>query len=233
MFFNYPRTTASIGTGLLFVAYQCRREFERMQDRATSESDAAIKHAAAKSECAAKVNSICEEYNQTVRPIAKKSHKICKDWTNTSCQSASEILPFLEKYVKIKALQEGQKMTVPSPSRKDLRDYDVLEQHRRKEMDFWCNKVYKESLPLDMLTYPGLNEAKVFSTFHWALYMAVNRCAYEPGQEGKQPPIYTWIVDQSIGGESFDVADSEHIKKYRATVMDEFPLIQERTFGKK
>ena len=71
-------------------------------------------------------------------------------------------------------------------------------------------------------TYPGRDELKFFSTFHWVVYMAANKCAYDIGDELKEPYAYKWVEDM--------ICDTDEMKDYIGTYCDtiqkEFPRIK-------
>ena len=216
-----PQARIFIGSvGLIAtVAYAGKLEAERLEDRQRAQHERDI-------ETLSKVDSLCAEYNESVRHLASRSMKICRKWTSTNCESAIDIVPFLEKYAKIKAVEEEQVVGITAA--KDLEDYKVLEAFRRDEMKFWVNKVHRQGFLLNSFNYPGRNELRIFSTFHWAVYMVVNKCAYDIGNEGKEPYPYKW-VEESI----FDSDETkEYIETYRDTLKKEFPRIQRKIFKK-
>jgi hypothetical protein len=188
------RSRTFIGAVVLIstVAYASKREVERQEDRQralkeqqlqTEDRQRALKVQTEDREREQKardianiseVNSLCAEYNKSLRPQASKSMQICRKWTCTNCESAIDIVPFLEKYAKIKAVEENQ--VVGMTTAEDLEDYNELEKFRKNEIDFWLNKVKRQGFKLNFFNYPGRNELKFFSTFHWAVYMVVNKC---------------------------------------------------------
>jgi hypothetical protein len=240
----HPRSRTFIGAVVLIstVAYASKREVERQEDRQralkeqqlqTEDRQRALKVQTEDREREQKardianiseVNSLCAEYNKSLRPQASKSMQICRKWTCTNCESAIDIVPFLEKYAKIKAVEENQ--VVGMTTAEDLEDYNELEKFRKNEIDFWLNKVKRQGFKLNFFNYPGRNELKFFSTFHWAVYMVVNKCAYDKGTVGGEPYTYKW-VEESICDTN---EKKEYIETYRETLKKEFPRIQKEIF---
>ena len=153
--------------------------------------------------------------------------QVCSKWTNTNCESAVDIVPFLEKYAKIKAVEENQ--VVGMTTAEDLEDYEEIENFRRSEIDFWLNEVMRQDLKLNFFNYPGRNELKFFSTFHWAVYMVVNKCAYDIGNQGAEPHTYK-LVAESI---CYTNEEQKYIETYRDTLKKEFPRIKKVIFKNK
>ena len=62
-------------------------------------------------ETLAKVSSLSMEYNESVR--------ICRKWKTKNCNAAIDIVLFLEKYARMKAVEETE--VVESPRRRTLK----------------------------------------------------------------------------------------------------------------
>ena len=63
---------------------------------------------------------------------------------------------------------------------KDFEDYKMLEMEifQRNEINFWHVKVEEKGFQSHFFNYPGCNELRIFSTFHWAVYMVVKKCSH-------------------------------------------------------
>ena len=189
------------------------REQDRQQDRAKNEINNFVKE-----------KSLCVEYNKNVKQPALKTLEICRKWSCTECQTANDIVPFLERYAKIKAVEEKQVVGITSTE--DLKDFKEIETYRRNEISFWLNNVKQEGLKLNSLLYPGPDELEFFSTFHWAVYMVINKCAYDKDFVGGEPYTYKWVENTM-----YDTDEKrEYIKTYRYTIKKEFSRIQKEIF---
>jgi hypothetical protein len=164
--------------------------------------------------------TISNIYNGNVRHLHNDSKGICRDWTKSNCGSAAELIPFLEKYKKIRV----EKKNGIKPKPKDLEDFYVLEEYREKEIHFW-NEVMKGGYSLNHFCYPGFNELKSFSTFHWAIYMSNL-------QDEPEPELYEWVMKNSIDKKNAG-AHRDEIECYRETLKKEFPRIQGENSEKK
>ena len=221
-----------IGSVLLIstVGYAIMRETERLEDRrnALKEYQLCQQYRANREKNElndlVKEKSLCVEYNKSVMQPALKTLEICRKWTCTECQTAIDIVPFLERYAKIKAVEEKQVVGITSDE--DLKDFKEIENYRRNEIDFWLNKVKQEGLQLNLLLYPGNNELKFFSTFHWSVYMVINKCAYDKDFVGGEPYTYKWVEETICDTDE----TKEYIKTYRDTIKKEFSRIQKKIF---
>lgn len=178
-----------------------------------------------------KVKSLGVEYDKSVKQDALNSMEICKKWTCTKCETAIDIVPFLEKYAKMKAVKEypfaGIISTEDLEDLEDLEDFKEIEQYRRSEIHFWLNEVKQEGIQLNSLGYPGHNELKFFSTFHWAIYMVVSNCVYNNKDFiGGEPYTYKWVEKTIYNTDE----EKEYIETYRKTIKKEFPRIQNEIF---
>jgi hypothetical protein len=187
---------------------QANIEADRKDDRMKAQLNKDMKE---KEQLMKDVETVCGEYNKNVRRDGEESMKICRDWTNSECESANDLILFLEKYTRMKADVNAKRSVKTEP--KDLKDFLQLEEFRRKGMDFW-RKVVQKQYPLELF------KMKFFLTFHWAIYMANNCCTNSV--QGSEPKTYQWILNHSIVGKE----DQKVIKEYRATLQIEFPRIQ-------
>jgi hypothetical protein len=169
---------------------------------------------------------LCDDYRNNVKPYGVKARRVCVKWTNTSCQAASEILPMLEKYSRLRAIDKGFVQEKIPPNLVD--DYNDLEAYRVAGISFFSHYARSQT-HMTNTEYPSTNEAVEFSTFHWAIYMTNNKCAELPGKEGKQPYTYDWIK-KSLQA---DNVTEKYVDAYQLEVMDAFPGMQSKALKKK
>ena len=162
-------------------------------------------------------------YSDEIRPVRNAALGICKDWTKTRCKTASDIIPFLERYAKLKELDDSRgPKAIPQAFRVD---YDVLEEYRTKTMTYWAQEVkstsilsiYFGSKPdcdisiVDYMTYPSSGEIFEFSTFHWAIYSVSKKITTG---SATPPPIYSALLAR------LSPSQLKYINNYQATAKE-------------
>lgn len=96
--------------------------------------------------------------------IRHNALKTCRDWTNTDCQNAIQIIPMLEKYNKLQTRLHNRKK-IPE---KDKEGYKNIEKYQRQRLHY--KLVYDDDLIKQQLyEKPSLEEMHDYSTFHWAI----------------------------------------------------------------
>ena len=172
----------------------------------------------------AEVDSLRENYKENLGRLLTESMEICIKRTGTPCTSASDIVPFLAMYAKTKAIKE--KKVVGITTKEDTEDCEVLEALRGKGMDFWLDRVLRQKLPLRFFNNkPGRYDLIAFSTFHWAVYMVISKCAYK--EQGNEPYTYTWMLSTKS---KLTDEDKKNIEDYRNTIKNEFPRIHREVY---
>lgn len=137
------------------------------------------------------------EYTVSVELLEKKASNACQDWTSSPCETAIDLIPALEIYAKIRATDIGT-IKHTKWSARDKKNYQAFEDYRKGAMGFW-KPMMKSQFPMYLLTLPGHEEMKTFSTFHWAINMTNNRCTSRiPGvkEEEEEAQTYTFVLDQ-------------------------------------
>ena len=124
-------------------------------------------------------------YSNEIQPISILARNICKDWSKTACITATDMIPFLEKYKKMKEIDDLQGIkAVPQIYRND---FQVLEEYRVKTMSFWLHEVcnvneftmmfgFKRKISMDIMDYvlnPTKEDIFELLTFHYSLYRSV------------------------------------------------------------
>ena len=95
-------------------------------------------------------------------------------------------------------------------------------------MDFWLDRVMRQKLPLRFFNNkPGRYDLIAFSTFHWAVYMVISKCAYK--EQGNEPYTYTWMLSTKS---KLTDEDKKNIEDYRNILKNEFPKIHKEIYGK-
>ena len=126
-------------------------------------------------------------YSNEIQPISILARTICKDWSKTSCSTAKDMIPFLEKYKKLKEMDElhGIK-SIPQIYRND---FQTLEEYRVKTMSFWLHEIcnvneftmmfgFKRKIAMDIMDYvlnPTQEDIFEFLTFHYSIYDSVKK----------------------------------------------------------
>ena len=141
---------ACVFTGL--AVYICAREYEKNENR--KKIEAIIRRG--------RQHDLHKVYDLELRSLAIQSIKICRVWSKTDCQTARDIVPFLEKYARIKAEQDDVK-GVKTSSAKELVDFNIIKNFHREGITFWHDAV-QDREPLDLSFYPNLNEIKTCLT---------------------------------------------------------------------
>lgn len=160
-------------------------------------------------------NTISETYqnNQSIQLISSK--KICSDWTNTQCETAKDIIPFLQKY---KNMNTSAKTSFPAPlnklyTRDEIQDYTTIENYRKSELNFWRYEIELPDYPFRDLSYPRIKDVKTFSTFHWAIHNTISNV--------KEPSTYLWLDNSCI----YTDKEIEEIRAYRDIIYEDMQLI--------
>ena len=126
-------------------------------------------------------------YSNEIQPISILARNICKDWSKTKCNSATDMIPFLEKYKRLKEVDDLQGIkAIPQIDRKD---FQILEEYRVKTMSFWLHEVcnvnefsmmfgFKRKISMDIMDFvlnPTKEDIVEFLTFHYSLYGSVKK----------------------------------------------------------
>jgi hypothetical protein len=177
-------------------------------------------------------SALSEKYHRDVKPSRDAAMNVCRDWTNSSCQAAEQLIPMLEKYAKLRALEKSRGIAA-FPDNKTRVGYLALEQYRTSAMSFWATQVNRRSLwqriwslpPNDIsivqeIAYPATEEMYEFSTFHWSIYMTDRRCTSSI-DVATEPPIYD-IVRNELHH------DDARLQEYTQTVQNQFGVIREK-----
>ena len=141
---------ACVFTGL--AVYICAREYEKNENK--KKIEAIIRRG--------RQHDLHDVYDLELRSLAIQSIKICRVWSKTDCQTARDIVPFLEKYARIKAEQDDVK-GVKTSSAKELVDFNIIKNFHREGITFWHDAA-QDREPLDLSFYPNLNEIKTCLT---------------------------------------------------------------------
>jgi hypothetical protein len=148
--------------------------------------------------------------------------KTCRDWTNTKCQYAHEIIPMLEKYAQLRTMETTLGIEIP---KEDKDGYDSLEIYRRKAIKYWG-----EALPKSY-AFPSIGELTLFSTFHWSLYNMNQKITQK--SEGVAPLLYNSALARiELKDGRDDIRDIEYIKQYRKVIEPEFERIKKEALEK-
>ena len=143
--------------------------------------------------------------------------KTCRDWTNTRCQNASQIIPMLEKYAK---LRKTHKLGIEIP-KKDKEGYDNIENYRRKGIKHWREAL---SQPYKI---PSMGEMVLTSTFHWSIYNMNKTITKENDDIGTK--IYNDMITRiELKDGRDDIHNIDFINSYRKTIEPEFERIQHK-----
>ena len=151
---------------------------------------------------------IVHNYDCNLRPLLQDTMKICRKWTNTKCSESVDIIPFLEKYAELRALDLQIDGTI-QPEHID--DYDIIEKFRESHMAYW---MYDIVILKDKNDFPKYDDIIAFSTFHWAVYMAMN---------SKKDQPYAYEYAKGLLSHNHPYIDA-----YRKTINDNLPRIQEK-----
>ena len=144
--------------------------------------------------------------------------KTCRDWTNTKCQNASEIIPMLEKYATLRTMDKTLGLKIPE---KDKDGYESIEIYRMKGIQYW-----KEAMS-QPYKIPSVGEMVLTSTFHWSIYSMSKTIT----GNGNELLLYNSIMERIELKEGRDeIKNVEFIKKYRKTIEPEFERIKEKAF---
>ena len=167
-----------------------------------------------------KDNMVYSEFGRTIGmvPFLEQDYamKTCRDWTNTKCQNASEIIPMLEKYAKLRTMEKNFGMKIPE---KDKEGYDHIEKYRRKGIEFW-----KEVLRKPYCS-PSMGELVLFSTFHYSIYN-MNKTITKKS-EGVESVLYNDALTRiELKDGRDEIQNIEFIKHYKKTIDPEFERIQ-------
>ena len=126
-------------------------------------------------------------YSNEIQPISILARNICKDWSKSTCSTAKDMIPFLEKYKKLKEMDDLQGIKeIPQIYRND---FQMLEEYRVKTMSFWLHEVcsvnefsmmfgFKRKINMDIMDYvlnPTEEDIIEFLTFHSAMYRSVKK----------------------------------------------------------
>ena len=241
---NIPIISLKIGTFIGTIEYLKKHNFT-YSENANSRIGWPIKVSfcdpseARASDDTDKVKAAEKEYNTFIRPQIIKVTNICRIYTKTNCVDAIELIPFLEKYLETKSqknpfiednksssedvLDSAEKMKIERQliiSKKNYNEYELIENYRKSELDFWNNKIIKENLPIGLFTYPNQREIVDFATFHWAIFMA-SESIKGPEYYEKEPEIYNKIL------ETFEKRRMTKAEEYRDILRKEFSRFYE------
>lgn len=168
--------------------------------------------------------NIYSEFGRSIGmpPLLEQDYamKTCRDWTNTKCQNASEIIPMLEKYAKIRNM-EKLGMEIPH---KDKEGYENIEKYRRKGIKHWREAL---SQPYKI---PSMGEMVLTSTFHWSIYN-MNKTIMKTNNDIENKMYNDMITRIELKDGRDDINNIEFIKKYRKTIEPEFEIIQNETLN--
>ena len=141
--------------------------------------------------------------------------KTCREWTNTKCQNASEIIPMLEKYAKLRTMEKKFGMKIPE---KDKDGYDNIEKYRINGIKYW-----KEIIPKPY-AIPDMRQMVLFSTFHWSIYNMNETIVKENNDNSK---MYNDVLSRIILKDSIDEFNNIYsVKKYRNKIEPDFERIK-------
>lgn len=144
--------------------------------------------------------------------------KTCRDWTNTRCQTAIEIIPMLEKYSKLRKMDKlGMKIT-----EKDKEGYDNIENYRRKGIKHWMEAL---SQPYKI---PSMGEMVLTSTFHWSIYN-MNKTITKKNNDIETKMYNDIITRIELKNGRDDIDNIDFIKTYRKIIEPEFERINDKT----
>ena len=175
-----------------------------------------------------KTKQVYSEFGRTIGivPFLEQDYamKTCRDWTNTKCQNASEIIPMLEKYAKLRTMDKTFGLKIPE---NDKEGYENIETYRKEGIKFW-----KEAMS-QPYKIPSMGEMTLTSTFHWSIYnmnktiTKNDKCIESFGCEELYDNILTRI---ELKDGRDEIKNVEFITKYRKTIEPEFELIKEKVF---
>lgn len=144
--------------------------------------------------------------------------KTCRDWTNTKCKNASEIIPMLEKYAKLRTMEKKFGLKIPE---NDKKGYESIEIYRRQGIKHWTEAM---SQPYKL---PSVGELVLFSTFHWSIYNVnkkITKC-------DSTIDLYNTVLDRiELNDGRCEIKNIEFITKYRKTIEPELERINETAF---
>ena len=170
-----------------------------------------------------------DDFEISVKPQQAKAMEVCRKWTGSPCETAEQILPMLQKYAELRAIQKHY-YYVKSPNKYE-EDCNTIDAYRTSGINYWI-KSQRHPKEFSVTAYSSTEDVRHFLTFHWAIYMTNNICAEVKGNEGKEPYTYTHVMKhfKSIG--RINTSDAVNILKYRNIVSDNFDKIQKKSMSR-
>lgn len=121
-----------------------------------------------------KFHEICNGYfNYTTKrdndkkkkdDIRLNALKTCRDWTNTDCKNAMQIIPMLEKYKKLQKRLDNRKK-IPQIDKEGCNN---ITNYMRQNL-YYQHEIDNGKFIHKLSGNPSLEEMHDYSTFHWAL----------------------------------------------------------------
>lgn len=144
--------------------------------------------------------------------------KTCRDWTNTKCKNASEIIPMLKKYATLRTMEKKFGLKIPE---KDKKGYESIEIYRRQGIKHWSEAITQP------YKIPSIGELVLFSTFHWSIYNVNKKIT-----KGYYTiDLYNKVLDRiELNDGRCEIKNIEFITKYRKTIEPELERINENAF---
>jgi hypothetical protein len=171
-----------------------------------------------------KTKQVYSEFGRTVGmvPFLEQdvAMKTCRDWTNTKCQNASEIIPMLEKYAKLRTMDKTFGLEIPE---KDKEGYESIEKYRKEGIKFW-----KEAMS-QPYKIPSMGEMTLTSTFHWSIYN-MNKTITNNNDKGFEELYDNILTRIELKDGRDEIHNMDYIKKYKKTIEPEIERIKEKAF---
>jgi hypothetical protein len=172
---------------------------------------------------ASKIDEFTFLHDQELLNHFDNAHKTCREWTNSPCQEAAQIIPMLEKYLELKLLKKNKPdCEIPF---KYVHGYDNIENYRTKYMNYW-SKVTEYPICLPWMYYPGRDEMVDFSTFHWAIHMTYHEIEDIKNNDSRDIHVYKCLLDHlekpALATKSKYHNEVERIQKYKQIIYNHF-----------